>query len=106
MIERFQVQCLGMLRNFTQTVAVYSAVKWGPGDLVLPYGTSGAYTLYLQLPGTIDNRVLKRDRKRNNMMSQNTYISIGILCSTSRIYSLRLLRLYQRETNCCNDRIL
>ena len=31
----------------------------------------------------IDNRVLKRDRKHNNVTSQNTYISIGIPCSTS-----------------------
>ena len=59
-----------------------------------------------ELGCSIDNRVLKRDRKRNNVTSQNTYISIGIPCSTSRTYSLRLLRLYQRETNCCNDRIL
>ena len=35
---------------------------------------------------SIDNRVLKRDRKRNNVTSQNTYISIGIPCSTSRTY--------------------
>ena len=63
-------------------------------------------TLQYNVTITIDNRVLKRDRKRNNVTSQNAYISIGIPCSTSRTYSLRLLRLYQRETNCCNDRIL
>ena len=40
------------------------------------------------------------------MMSQNMYISIGIPCITSQTYSLCLLRLYQRETNCCYDRIL
>ena len=62
----------------------------------------GLYTIGLP----IDNRVLKRDRKRNNVTSQNTYTSIGISRITSRTYSLRLLRLYQRETNCCNDRIL
>jgi len=36
-----------------------------------------------ELDLSIDNRVLKRDRKRNNVTSRNTYISIGSLCVTS-----------------------
>jgi len=41
-------------------------------------------TLHCQVCSTIDNRVLKRDRKRNNVTSPNTYISIGSLCIMSR----------------------
>jgi len=33
---------------------------------------------------TIDNRVHKRDRKHNNVMSQNMYISIGDQCVMSQ----------------------
>jgi len=54
---------------------------------------------------TIDNRVHKRDRKQNNVTSQNTYISIGSLCVTSWTTRLCLLRLYRGETNCCNNKI-
>jgi len=74
------IQCKGWAHAYCVTTTI-AEVKEREFFCVESYQTKMSSTLPISF--LIDNRVHKRDRKRNNVSSRNTYISIGSLCVTS-----------------------